>query len=285
MGRTINEKNHQCRLKQSGSANHRGSRPAGHGPAGVVHADHAGAVNKQAIEETAKKSNYSPYAGRSYPTTVLWGDTHVHTSLSLDARALGPIPGPDDAYRFARGEEVTSGTGLKVKLSRPLDWLVISDHSDAMGAMNEIVAGNPTLLRDPIIKKWHAQITKGGDSAYKAAMDIIATFSQGKTPEVLKKKKFADTVWDRYLETAEKYNDPGVFSAIIGYEWTSTENGNNLHRNVLYRDNSDLAKQMLPTLPQRVSTPRTSGSGWKPMNPRRAGMFWPWPITATSATG
>ena len=213
---------------------------------GVVRADYAGAVNKQTIEETAQKLSYSPYAGRSYPTTVLWGDTHLHTSLSLDARALGPIPGPEGAYRLARGEEITSGTGIQVKLSRPLDWLVIADHSDAMGAMNEIVAGNPTLLRDPTIKKWHAQIAKGGDSAYKAAMDIIATFSQGKTPEVLKEKEFASTVWDRYLEIAEKYNDPGVFSAIIGYEWTSTEAGNNLHRNVIYRDNSDLARQMLP---------------------------------------
>ncbi|SDM04799.1 DUF3604 domain-containing protein, partial [Aliiruegeria lutimaris] len=76
---------------------------------------------------------FSPYAGRDFPTRPLWGDTHVHTSNSLDARAFGVVLGPADAYRFARGEEVTTSHGLRVKLSRPLDWLVVADHSDAMG--------------------------------------------------------------------------------------------------------------------------------------------------------
>jgi len=112
--------------------------------------------------------------------------------------------------------------------------------------MNEIVAGNPTLLRDPKIREWHKQLAKGGDAAYQAAMNVIKTFSQGKTPEVLKSEEFAGNVWERYLEAAEKYNDPGVFTAVIGYEWTSTDKGNNLHRNILYRDNAAVARQMLP---------------------------------------
>ena len=212
----------------------------------VANAEYVGFVNEEGVKASVREPNYSPNAGRSYPTRVLWGDTHLHTSQSLDARALGPIPGPEDAYRFARGEEVVSGTGQKVKLSRPLDWLVISDHSDAMGAMTEIVAGNPELLRDPKVRKWHEMIAEGGQSAVDAAMDVIATFSQGKTPEVLKKKEFSQNIWERYLKAAEQFNEPGVFSAIIGYEWTSTDGGYNLHRNVLYRDGSDLARQMLP---------------------------------------
>ena len=90
--------------------------------------------------------DFSPYAGRRFPTKVLWGDTHLHTSNSLDARAFGVTLDPEQALRFARGEEVTTSHGLRVKLSRPLDWLVVSDHSDGMGAMNEIVAGNSTWL-------------------------------------------------------------------------------------------------------------------------------------------
>lgn len=97
-------------------------------------------------------ADFSPYAGRDFPTRPLWGDTHLHTSNSLDARGFGVILSPDDAYRFARGEEVTTSHGLRVQLSRPLDWLVVSDHSDAMGAMNEIVAGNSTLMLDPTLR-------------------------------------------------------------------------------------------------------------------------------------
>jgi hypothetical protein len=198
------------------------------------------------VKSVIKEPSYSPYAGRRFPTELLWGDTHLHTSLSLDARALGATLGPEDAYRLARGDEVTSATGIRLKLSRPLDYLVVADHSDAMGAMNEIVAGNPKLLQDPKVREWYQMIQQGGDSAYEATMDVIATFSQGKTPEVLKDPEFIRSVWERYLETAEEFNAPGTFSAVIGYEWTSTEDGNNLHRNVLYRGGSDTARRMLP---------------------------------------
>ena len=95
-----------------------------------------------------KKPGFSPFAGRQFPTQVYWGDTHLHTDNSLDARAFGVTVGPADAYRLARGEEILSTHGERVKLSRPLDFLVVSDHSDGMGAMKEIVAGNPDLLKD-----------------------------------------------------------------------------------------------------------------------------------------
>ncbi len=193
-----------------------------------------------------KKPGYSPYAGRGFPTQVYWGDTHLHTSNSLDARAFGVTLGVEHAYRFARGEEVTSTHGLRTQLSRPLDWLVVADHSDGMGAMNEIVAGNPSLLKDPTVKDWSKRINQGGETALAATMDIINSFTQGKIPPILLDDKFQQSVWDRYTKTAEAFNDPGRFTAIIGYEWTSTEKGNNLHRNVLYRDGRDLARRMLP---------------------------------------
>ena len=193
-----------------------------------------------------KERSYSPYAGRGFPTQVFWGDTHLHTSNSLDARAFGVTLGPEQAYRFARGEEVTSAHGMRLKLSRPLDWLVVADHSDGMGAMNEIVAGNPNLLRDPVVKDWNERVNAGGATALNATMDIITKFTSGQVPKVLLEEDFAHSVWNGYLKTAEAFNQPGRFTTIIGYEWTSTEGGNNLHRNVLYRDGADVARRMLP---------------------------------------
>jgi hypothetical protein len=117
-------------------------------------------------EGMAKMTSYSPYAGRGFPTQVYWGDTHVHTDNSLDARGFGVTIGPEEAYRFARGEEVTTSNGMPFKLSRPLDWLVVSDHSDGMGAMKEVIAGNPNLLKDPQVRNWHDAFRKGGDAAF-----------------------------------------------------------------------------------------------------------------------
>jgi hypothetical protein len=194
----------------------------------------------------AAKRGYSPYAGRAFPTQVFWGDTHVHTDNSLDARGLGVKLDVEDALRFARGEEIVSTHGIPFKLSRPLDWIVITDHSDGMGAMKEIIRGNPNLLKDPTVREWHTQINQGGDEAFKATMDVIIAFTEGRTPEVVLDEAFQQTVWDDYLDTVEAYNDPGTFTALIGYEWTSTEKGNNLHRNVIYRDGQDRAQMMVP---------------------------------------
>jgi len=226
---------------------------------GTANADYAGSIlgNKEDIKNGINKENkkplkeagYSPYAGKNYPTKVLWGDTHLHTNLSLDARAFGVTLGPEQAYRLARGEEITSSMGERIKLSRPLDWLVVADHSDAMGAMDEVVKGNPALMKDPKAKDWNERISKGGDTALAATMEIIETFtgiSGEKVPAVLTEPKFVLSVWERYIDTAEKFNTPGRFSTLIGYEWTSTDGGNNLHRNVIYRDGGKQAKQMSP---------------------------------------
>jgi hypothetical protein len=214
-----------------------------------AYADYAGSVQKEDVKGVFKAPGYSPYAGRNFPTKALWGDTHLHTNNSLDARAFGVMLGPEEAYRLARGQEVTASHGERIKLSRPLDWLVVTDHSDAMGAMKEIVAGNPNLMKDPLLKDWHDRINQGGDVALGATMEVIETFAGitgKKIPDLVMDREFVGSVWERYLKTAEKYNDPGRFTTIIGYEWTSTEGGNNLHRNVLYRGGAEEAKQMLP---------------------------------------
>ncbi|MFB3098946.1 MAG: DUF3604 domain-containing protein, partial [Acidimicrobiia bacterium] len=190
---------------------------------------------------------YSPYAGRGFPSRVYWGDTHVHTGLSVDAGAFGNTLGLEEAYRFARGEEVTTATGLQARLSRPLDFLVVADHSDGMGLFLDLLAGKPHILADPTGKDWYERL-KAGDGV-GVAMELIGMASQGTFPEALiyapDTKPYKD-IWERIVDAAEAFNDPGVFTAFIGYEWTSLIQGNNMHRVVVYRDDGDKGRQMVP---------------------------------------
>ena len=126
---------------------------------------------------------YSPYATGSAPTKVYWGDTHLHTAFSMDAGAFGARMGPEDAYRFARGEEVDSATPGARRLARPLDFLVVADHSDNMGFFPDLFAGKPDILADPTGKQWYDLAKAGGESGVKAASQIIDAFSRGKFPE------------------------------------------------------------------------------------------------------
>ena len=106
------------------------------------------AIAKQAW---STRDTYSPYAKQAYATQVFWGDTHLHTALSVDATIFGATLGLEDAYRFARGEEVRASSGQRVKLSRPLDFLVVADHAEALGSMDELLKGNPDLMKDPTL--------------------------------------------------------------------------------------------------------------------------------------
>ena len=181
------------------------------------------------------KPGYSPYAGRTFPTMPLFGDTHLHTGYSMDAGAFGARLTPRDAYRFARGEEIASNSGQPVKLSRPLDFLVVADHSDGMGFFPQLMGGDPTLLATPQGRKWYDEI-RGGKGA-EAAIDIIVSFSNGKLPNGFPTPGTSAyrNAWQETIKAAEAYNEPGRFTAVIGYEWTSNTGGNNLHRNVIFR--------------------------------------------------
>ncbi|WP_217909615.1 DUF3604 domain-containing protein [Desulfosediminicola flagellatus] len=198
---------------------------------------------------------YSPYARRSFPSKVLWGETHLHTGLSLDAGLFGNTLMPEDAYRLARGEEITSSTGQPVKLSRPLDWLAVTDHSDNMGLATDIQKGAPNILAEPKGREWAEGFAEGGEAAGKAAFDLITHFAQMKLPEQFLKdyspgSAVFNKVWEMIIDAAERYNDPGHFTALIGYEWTSVPKGMNLHRNVILRDGGDRARQIVPLTTQ-----------------------------------
>ncbi|MCI0589172.1 MAG: DUF3604 domain-containing protein [Planctomycetes bacterium] len=214
----------------------------------------------------ARKS-YSPYAGREYPTRVFWGDTHLHTSASMDAGAFGNRLGIEEAYRFARGEEVTSSMGMRVRLSRPLDFLAVADHSDNMGFFPALFSGKPEILAHPTGMRWHDMVHAGGEEAVKAALEIIDAFSRGTFPKELYSAPGSPaygSAWEHTIGMADRYNDPGRFTAFIGYEWTSqVPPGNNLHRVVIYRDGGDRAGQTEPftTYPPAGST--TPEDLWK----------------------
>ncbi len=135
-----------------------------------------GKINPEAAARSFPKRGFSPYAGRNYPTRVYWGDEHVHTGWSADAGAFGCTLGPEEAFRFARGEQVKSALGEPAKLSRPLDWMALTDHSDGAGTIFEIRDGNPALLANPLIKRWHDMMAEGQGVA--AAMEIIKAQSR-----------------------------------------------------------------------------------------------------------
>jgi hypothetical protein len=210
-------------------------------------AQDVGAPTKEQLQQALPKPSYSPYTDRDFPTRPFFGDTHLHTSFSMDAGAFGARLGPKDAYRFARGEQVISSTGQPAKLSRPLDFLVVTDHSDNMGFFPDLFAGKPDLLADATGRKWYNLIQSG--KGEEAAIEIIVAFSHGTFPKDL--MYFPGTrayrsAWQETIAAAEQYNEPGRFTAFIGYEWTSNTGGNNLHRNVIFRDNGDKASQVEP---------------------------------------
>ncbi len=195
---------------------------------------------------TPDKKEFSPYVNRAYPTQVYFGDTHLHTSLSMDAGTFGNRLGLDDAYRFVRGGEVTASKGFKAKLGAPLDFVVLADHSDGMGFFDMFAKGDPAIMDKEEGRKWNKAINEGGQASVDAALEIITLFSQGQFPWQTNDPEMMKPVWSEVIEAAERYNDPGRFTAFIGYEWTSLVKGNNLHRVVIYRDGAVQARQTLP---------------------------------------
>jgi len=202
--------------------------------------------DKEGVSKGFKKPGYSPYAGRSFPTRVYWGDTHLHTALSGDAFGFGNKLTDEDAFRFARGEEITSAGGIRVQLSRPLDFLVVADHAEALGAMIEVYKGNSTLMGSSQLRTWNRSLNEGGEAAFSAVMEMIQAVSTGSIPPELLEERLFRSVWERHSAVTDRYNEPGRFTAFQGYEWTSHPGGNNLHRVVIFRGAAGMVNRILP---------------------------------------
>lgn len=203
---------------------------------------------KQETTQTEINSNATEKS--SYATNVYWGDTHFHTAISGDAFGAGTRLGPEESYRLAIGEKIKSNTGQDVQLRRPLDFLAITDHAEGFGWFNELAKGNPLLMDDPKAKEWYDLLQKGEEGAAKLQVEIPYALANNTLPATATDPKIVvpqfTSSWQEYTATAEKYNNPGKFTAMIGYEWTSVPGGNNLHRVVLFRDNKDKTDQILP---------------------------------------
>ncbi|MBW4935958.1 DUF3604 domain-containing protein [Marinobacter sp. F4206] len=198
------------------------------------------AVNEEDIDIGGQK--YSPYLYQRYPDRVFFGDTHLHTSYSTDAGMVGNRLGPNDALRFAKGEQVISSTGLPARLIRPLDFLVVADHGENLGLAPMIEESNPELLRDPQGREYHDLVKAGkGWEAYQIWKQSGATLKDS-----MPNPKLQAQMWNRIIDAVDQHNQPGVFTAFHGFEWTSTPDLRNLHRVVIFRDDAEAARQVVP---------------------------------------
>ena len=188
--------------------------------------------------------HFSPYAFRSVPDQVLFGDMHIHSNLSPDAGLLGTSLTAADVFRAARGDTVISNTGQPFRLVRPLDFLVLTDHAEAMGLAPMVREGNPVLLSSSRGREVYEAFKAGGQQAMQAFGGLLADVSAGVNP-------FADidmagSIWPEFVKLADTYNQPGVFTAMTGFEWTSQPGGNNLHRIVVFADGADKTSRVRP---------------------------------------
>lgn len=193
-----------------------------------------------------ERAGYSPYPEQNFPNQVFFGDTHLHTTYSWDAGMVFNKLTPSDAYKFAKGETVVSSTGVPARLQRPLDWLVVSDHSDGLGIAPLLARADPALLADPLGAELYAFTSLGTIEGAQSAYNLWLGRTYDGTNHLAKDTSVPKVPWEEIIDAAEAANAPGSFTAFIGYEWSSAPGGNNLHRVVVYRDGKEEANTRIP---------------------------------------
>ncbi|MGQ7829913.1 DUF3604 domain-containing protein [Altererythrobacter sp. Z27] len=203
-----------------------------------------------AIDEAQKGTGEGTIDLAEFPDRPYWGDTHLHTDVSFDAYGFGNRLGAEDALKFAMGDEVTSTTGVPAKLARPLDFLVIADHSDGMGSLARLAEAPRLLLRDPTMRRWHDMLNGGPKTSIRATSEIITAAAGGTLPEQMDindpDREKDSEIWSAHIKLLDRYNKPGKFTALAGFEYSLLPSGNNLHRVVMFRDGSDRTGKVLP---------------------------------------
>jgi len=190
-------------------------------------------------------AEYSPHAQEDFATNVYWGDTHVHSSFSMDANSMGNTRlTPAEAYRFAKGEPVLANSGMTARLERPLDFLVVADHSEYMGLLPSLRIADPLVIGDPVGKRLYEGLMNQTDGGIGTIAELIGSL-MGKHP-IIDNGALKRNFWSEITRLAEQANDPGRFTALIGFEWTSMPQGDNLHRIVVYADDAAKAAQLIP---------------------------------------
>ncbi len=198
---------------------------------------------------SASAQEYSPYVGDTFPRNLYWGDTHLHSSLSTDAFGLGVRLGADQAFQFASGNTVTTSGGIEARLARPLDFVVLADHAEALGMMNLVQDGDPRVMGDVEIQRWHQLLNGSAQQRRQFARE----FFNRKTRQVAFQKlndattpELGFSIWRDTLSVAEQHNVPHYFTTLLGFEWTSAPGGSNLHRVVIFRDGMARVGQVRP---------------------------------------
>jgi hypothetical protein len=165
-----------------------------------------------------------------------FGETHVHTSWSLDAWLFGNrITDPGDAYRYFKGETIKHPLGYDIKIDTPLDFAGVTDHSEYVGviklanepgsSINKMPAAAPLVLKN-----------NSPEEVQRVYLYGAKLLGSGAPDKALMSPEIAHTVWDQNVEFANKANEPGKFTAFCAYEWTSMPNNMNLHRNIFFKD-------------------------------------------------
>jgi hypothetical protein len=169
---------------------------------------------------------------------VYFGEQHLHTTNSPDAFVIGVRQTWDEAYQWALGKEVKLSTsGETIKKSTPYDFVAITDHAEYFGIMPSLIDPKDPLYKTDLAKK--IRDPKADPHDPDSAINIIlGSLITGSPMEQFVSPELQSGNWKRYVATANKYNDPGKFTALIGYEWTSIPNGRNMHRNVFFRNDT-----------------------------------------------
>ena len=202
------------------------------------------------IDPAKIASAESDVALSEFPERVLFGDTHLHTDNSIDAFGFGVRLGPEDALKFARGDEVTSTTGVKAQLSRPLDFLVIADHSDGLGVTRRLYDAPRFAIRDKTLRRWRDMMHESPQQSVRATSELIAAAGAGTLPAAMldpaRRDESTAEIWGNQLKVLDRYYQPGKFTPIAGFEYTLQPDGNNLHRVVMFRDGIERTSKIRP---------------------------------------
>jgi hypothetical protein len=204
-----------------------------------------------------------PRAGHAADTpkrTVLWGDTHLHTSYSPDAFLMqNRTATPDTAYSYARGLPVPHPFHkARIRIGTPLDFLVVSDHGEYMGVVPKILEGDP-LVADTETGRLFRKLAAEGKEMEAFAI-LIGHVNAAKPDPDLNSPEVNRTVWGEIMDAAERHNDPGTFTTFLGWEWSSTPEGKNLHRVIFMKEGKKEGEQFLPFT--SFDTPKPEGL-WK----------------------
>ena len=200
----------------------------------------------------------------SNPTKdAYFGNLHIHTSWSFDGYTNGCLTTPDDAYRWAKGQEIPGGgDGTPLKILKPLDWYAVSEHAEYMGVFKQMENPESPFSELPIAKR----ITSDDASvAFEAFAEVLDGMNKGVPQDELNDSTLAKTLWQDIIRIANEHNDPGKFTTFPAFEWTSAPNNRNLHRVVIFGTNDNI-----PGLPYSTFDSNKPEDLWKYMNNARA---------------